>query len=259
MVFVPLGTTAVFVEYKYPAALAFIIAPLDIDGGDESDGAAIFNFRGIVNVSSSEFINNTASRNGTIYDLLGIVNTDNSTFAGNSPEYFVIENRRIKTFKPDSFMTSDVVSIYLDDDQTPVYTGPYYNYEVPLYHTLRLKDENENVFILDPVLYHSNPHSYDELVNAVNQARNSTEDTYLIQLLPGDYNATSAMTWDNNRTVLVIDGNGLVLEGKDRIRFMEVKNGSSLILNNITLTNYNVGGQDGAVLRINKNIRISNS
>ena len=72
---------------------------------------------------------------------------------------------------------------------------------------------------------------------AVNNAKLSVTEsgTFTINLLRGDYNATANFNWDASlRTkTLVIEGNGLVLNGNNQYRFITVSNHCTLKLNNI--------------------------
>ncbi|RAP50111.1 MAG: hypothetical protein BZ136_02085, partial [Methanosphaera sp. rholeuAM74] len=218
------------------------------DNNVTNNGAAIYNKDGFTMITSSNFINNNADVNGTIFNNQGSVGVEDSTFRGNTPENFVIQNNKIVLAENDNYISVNRVSIYLDDDDTPVYTGALNGYTVPKYHVIRVMVNGssnstffDNTFVLDSMLYDATPNSYASLVQAVNDARALGRGTYRIGLLPGDYNATADMMLygvNGTRIELVIDGNGLLLDGGGVHQFMRIMLGSSLSLNNITLANY---------------------
>ena len=232
------------------------------------EGASIYNRYGNMTVTTSQFINNTGNANGgTITNDRGIVKLNNSYIEGNTPVNFIIKNRKISLNNSDNYISVANVSIYLDDDDTCVYTGALDDYIVPKGHRIRLcvdgsnPDEfSNNTFILEPVFLDSSPSNYDELVAAVEVAKRSDDEVFNISLLPGNYNATANITWNDatgSTRKIIIDGNGLTLDGRNRFQFMKVGAGYTLELNNITFTQYK--GINGSVINNNGNVHITNA
>ena len=112
------------------------------------------------------------------------------------------------------------------------------DYIVPKGHRIRLcvdgsnPDEfSNNTFILEPVFLDSSPSNYDELVAAVEVAKRSDDEVFNISLLPGNYYATANITWNDatgSTRKIIIDGNGLTLNGRNRFQFMKVGAGYML-------------------------------
>ncbi|MDO5826202.1 MAG: hypothetical protein Q4Q22_07465, partial [Methanosphaera sp.] len=223
-------------------------------------GAIHINPAASANITDSNFTHNTATWDGGAIFSTGTVNCTGSTFEDNTPANYIIEEengqQKIKLNKTNNFITADNgnVIIYLDNDETPNYTGPLTNYNVTKGHKIRLtvngtntETFKDNTFIL--YSFNKAVTNYTQLTEAVNTAKESNEDEYYIYLLPGNYNATANMTWADatgNTRKLIINGNNLTLNGNANYQFMTVNNGYNLTLNNITLTNYNA--TNGGVL-----------
>ena len=80
--------------------------------------------------------------------------------------------------------------------------------------------------------------NYTELVNAIKEAENTEYSQYKINLLPGDYNATQSMVWENSTTRnIIINGNNNILDGQGKYQFMNIANSHNLVVENITFTN----------------------
>ena len=98
--------------------------------------------------------------------------------------------------------------------------------------------------------------NYTELQNAVNNASRTGVDT-TIHLLQGSYNNTETITWNTSGMVLTIDGNGQTINGHQQQVFY-IKNGASMILKNITITNA-TSSDGGAIHNILGTLTVSNS
>ena len=94
--------------------------------------------------------------------------------------------------------------------------------------------------------YTTSVSTYAELVNKVNEAKNSGYDEYTINLNKGNYNATNSMSYYSRKTMLNINGNGITLNGKNTYQFMTVQTESTVNINNAIFTNFYA--QSGGVL-----------
>lgn len=166
-------------------------------------GSAIYNSESNLIINDSSFVENNAyNGSGVVYNDRGTFKLKNSYFKGNTPENFRIQNSKINLIENENYIDVNTVSICLDDDNTPVYTGSLNGYTVSKGHTIRvivngtdLNAFSNNEFDLGFIDYDSAVDSYDALVQAVEMARTSMQDSYKISLLPGDYNATTNMVW----------------------------------------------------------------
>ncbi|MDO5824946.1 MAG: hypothetical protein Q4Q22_01055, partial [Methanosphaera sp.] len=243
-----------------------------IDNRATNNGGAIKN-NGDLYIRYVNFINNTAvNYGGAIYGYMG-PKISYCNFTGNTPSDFIIRNGRIE-LNQEVYIDVYAFQIYLDDEDTPVYGGSeayggsLSDYSVVKGHNIRLvvydqyeDNFHDNVFYLDQVSYDSAVHNYDELVEAVEAAKGFDGDNFTIVLLPGNYNATSNMTWaDATGTTrkLIIEGNGLTLDGKDRYQFMNLTSGYTLELSNITLTRYNATN-GGAIYNHGGNVTVTDA
>ena len=90
-------------------------------------------------------------------------------------------------------------------------------------------------------------HNYTELTEAIQKAQSENYDSLLIYLMPGDYNATGNITWEESETKkLIINGNGITLDGKHEHQFIRIGSELNLILINVTLTNF-IADNGGAI------------
>jgi len=102
--------------------------------------------------------------------------------------------------------------------------------------------------------------NYTELVREVKKIQQGTQKEYTINLKPGNYNATSNMTLKEKNGIrykVIINGNNIELDGRNKYSFMNVTN-CTLELNNITLTRYRTEWT-GMINVSNANISIINS
>lgn len=90
-------------------------------------------------------------------------------------------------------------------------------------------------------------YNYSQMITEINKAKTASSPV-VISLNPGDYNATSQITWGGSSNKnLTINGNGLILDGKNSIKFALVQMNNYLTLNNITLQNYRSSGPGGTI------------
>ena len=83
-------------------------------------------------------------------------------------------------------------------------------------------------------------------------------EKYRINLDSGNYNAISNITLSDSATKnIIINGNGLTLNGKKEFQFIQIAEGYNLILENITITNYTA--REGGVIYNNGNLSITDS
>ncbi len=231
-------------------------------------GSGIFNNQNASSeVNTSSFINNTASNGGAaIYGNDG-VKTFNSIFIGNTPENFILVDRIITLDRKDSFIPAlGSISVYIDEDNTPAFTGQLLidqllGYRVPLGHKVCVTTNGflPNRFDNNSFIIFSEITNYSELVQAVEAAKLLNSDSTLY-LKAGNYNATASMTWGNcngSARKLTIEGNGLVLDGKNTYRFMTVDEGYTLELKDITLTRYTAS--NGGAIYSTGNVKLTDS
>ncbi|RAP50556.1 MAG: hypothetical protein BZ136_01105 [Methanosphaera sp. rholeuAM74] len=227
------------------------------------NAAAIFVHTGDLLVTDSSFLNHTFNK-GIIYKYGGgSFQVKHSTFRGNNPELFIIQNNKISYVGNESYINVGNVAVYLDDDDTPVYTGALSGYVVPKYHLIRIyvngTGGSDNEFIIEP-LCDFEVNSYAALVQAVRNVSNSREHHFEIRLKPGNYNATASMVFSGPTGIeheLVIHGYGLELTGGQHYQFMKVNPGQILILDNIVLTHY--FAEIGSVIETNYSVAIINN
>lgn len=96
--------------------------------------------------------------------------------------------------------------------------------------------------------YTANVTNYKQFVNKFNTAKKSNYATYTINLKKGNYDATGNLTFANTTKTdkLIINGNGSVINGKNKYHFMTIDYGYTVILNNITLKNF-AADEGGAI------------
>jgi hypothetical protein len=78
-------------------------------------------------------------------------------------------------------------------------------------------------------------HGYDELKECIEEYNNKdNNESYLIKLEDGDYNITGPILYrgkDSNSQELIIDGNGHVIDGQHKNRFMHYDNANITVRN----------------------------
>ena len=92
--------------------------------------------------------------------------------------------------------------------------------------------------------------NYGGLVSAVNNAKTSSGTNYTINLEAGTYEYTSSITWGGSSggiKTLIINGNNQIIDGKQKATFITIENGYTLILNNITISNFKQTNAGGAI------------
>lgn len=118
-----------------------------------------------------------------------------------------------------------------------------------------IKTEDKNTKKVNEV------NNYNELYdkNRTNQENiKNTQET--INLNPGNYNITKQINWGNithTTKTLTINGNGIIVDGGKKYRFMTVENGYTLKLENITINN--ATATEGGVIYNKGNLEINNS
>ncbi|MDO5825714.1 MAG: Ig-like domain repeat protein [Methanosphaera sp.] len=234
-----------------------------------SEGGAIYTDMDNLTINNTNLINNNAQFGGAIYNKEASLNCTNSTFDMNTPaNYNINDEDHIQLNNTNNYIPEDATyAIYLDNEEECVYTGSLNGYTVPKNHVIRLvvngSDTNvfgDNTFIL--YTYDRIVRNYTQLVEAVGDAKISLEEEYSIYLLPGDYNATANMTWGSvsgSTRKLIINGNGLTLDGINTYQFMKVEYHSTLILYNITITNYCGQGYGSAIDNTESTVIITDS
>jgi hypothetical protein len=108
-----------------------------------------------------------------------------------------------------------------------------------------------------------NVNSYKELVKQVEQAKNSNQETYTINLQSGNYQVTQPISWGSNNQKtkkLIINGNNNELfteEQKDECA-IELKKGFTLELNNIQFKSFTQYVDETAAINTEGTLIINN-
>lgn len=141
------------------------------------------------------------------------------------------------------------------------------NYQTNISHEITTKDDNTNKLKNNIKTEDKNTkkvnevNNYNELYdkNRTNQENiKNTQET--INLNPGNYNITKQINWGNithTTKTLTINGNGIIVDGGKKYRFMTVENGYTLKLENITINN--ATATEGGVIYNKGNLEINNS
>ncbi|MBR3213887.1 MAG: hypothetical protein IKF79_05165, partial [Methanosphaera sp.] len=185
---------------------------------------------------------------GVIYNYEDNYNITDTIFYKNSPANFIINEttKNIQLVNNDNYIS--IVNFIIIADGKEIGNGTcvenltqftildeYKNVEIVINGT----DEKtlNNRYMLRG--YSTEVHNYTQLVKAIEKAQCENYDSYIINLLEGDYNATSNITWSNSATGnITINGNGLTLDGLDKYQFITIAAGHNLTIENITITNY---------------------
>ena len=234
-------------------------------------GGAIENNMGTLNITNTTFTNNQATASttiggGAIHNIGNNYNITDTTFYKNTPTTFKINNRnKIELVNEDGYISIVKFSIIADGEEIgndTKYTSigdcpiPIESNNVEIIINGTDEKTLNNVYILR----RSNVevHNYTELVDAIETAKNEKYNSYIINLKEGNYNATTSINWEESATKnLIINGNGLTLDGKHEYQFIRIGSGLNLTLNNITITNYTA--KNGGAVESYGNLTILNS
>ena len=215
----------------------------------QEDGGAIYNGDKLT-ITDSLLENNTASKGGAIYSG-NEINMANCTLIDNSQSSFSFvenDNNNYDVKWNDDVISSDDVTIYLDNKCDGAYhivdnmlewnktlsNGPH---EI----ILELNDNNRIImnFTYSSDIITTNVSNYAELINSINKAKYTITPQFIINLNNGDYNATDTIIWRPFSNLnLIINGNGIMLNGQSTCQFIRIWPGTRLTLNNIKLTDY---------------------
>ena len=231
-------------------------------------GGAICNDHGNTTITHSTLYNNNAYSGGAIYNYFGIYEVIHTIFYNNTPANFVInQDNHIHLEDSSAYITVGSFSLIIDDevfsgfgtDDLNSYTISTNNLNVKLLLNGTETNTINNIFILRSL----NVRGYQELVDAIEEAKVKEYEKYIINLDSGDYTATCSIDWRDSATRnIIIKGNGLTLNGKNRYQFINIASGHNLVLENITITNYTAyeGGaiSNGGTLTI-KNSTLENN
>ena len=163
---------------------------------------------------------------------------------GNNGLTFYINNQKNITTKDEN--------ITLTDLQIGNYT---------VYYTTCNQQSNNVTFIVIYSDFEVNVSNYQQLVQTIENAKHNPYNSYKINLLPGDYNATQNITLENSATqIITINGNGNTINGQNKYQFINISSGNNLTLENLTITNYTAeyGGAIYAVNGTNLTVRYCN-
>ena len=232
-------------------------------------GGAIANDHGTAIIIQSTLYNNNATSGGAIYNYFGIYEVIHTIFYNNTPANFIINQyNHIQLEDSSGYITVGSFSIIVDDekvfsgfgtDELNSYTISTNSPNVKLILNGTETNTINNIFILRSL----NVRGYQELVDAIEEAKVKEYEKYIINLDSGDYTATCSIDWRDSATRnIIIKGNGLTLNGKNRYQFINIASGHNLVLENITITNYTAyeGGaiSNGGTLTI-KNSTLENN
>ena len=229
-----------------------------LKNGFSEDGGAINNW-GELTITKTTLNKNTAQEDsGTIYSNKEISIAD-CTLVNNlqSPFSFVENNNRFDIAWNDDVISSDEVTIYLDNKCN----GKYHIIDNLIEWNkilskgshkiiLELKDNNKIKmnFTYSPDIIKTNVNNYAELINSINKAKYTITPKYIINLNKRDYNATKTIVWNPISNLnLIINGNGMTLDGQNKCQFIKIGTNSKITLNNIILTKYTTQKYGGAI------------
>ena len=120
-----------------------------------------------------------------------------------------------------------------------------------------IKSENKN----KTVKKENTANNYEELYNTIETIKNTgTNSEETITLSPGNYNITKTINWGNTTQTtktLIINGNGITLDGEGKYQFITVEREYTLNLENIKIQNCN--STYGAIIYNNGTVTIKNS
>ena len=231
------------------------------------NGGAIYNNKNSnMTLTGNTINNNNASTEGAIYNNASIKKIENNKFGYNTPANFKIEDNKIKLISDDNFIS--VGDFIIIDDEEVLHgsgTSDFENCIIPstsenvklILNGTDTTTEN-NVFTLrEPK--EINVTGYPALVAAIEDAINNDYGQYTINLLAGDYNATTSIDWSNSVTrKIIINGNGYTLDGNNTYQFIQIAEDHDLTLENITITKYATTMSGGAINN-NGNLTVRNS
>ena len=248
-------------------------------------GGAIYS-KGFLNATGNTFTDNHAKNKETI-DLYGFYNGDfrNNTYEStdiNLTEISLsINNYKTLYEYPEDIVLNYSIQLANNNYYKDFKTGIN---DITLYinneRYITTKYENTTLSDLQPGKYNiyftscnrksntvsfringdvvCNVSNYTQLVQAVEDAITDEYDSYTINLLPGDYNATKSINWKDSSTKnMTINGNNNTLDGQDTYQFMTIMKNHNLTLNNITFTRYTA--ENGGVIFNNGTLTINNS
>ena len=154
-------------------------------------------------------------------------------------------------------VSNDTIQIddTMDTEQTQ--STPSTSKEILQDHNTNIEDVEKTIKSdSDGITYTAD--NYADLISKVNNAKTANNEV-IISLNPGDYNATAAITWGgSSNKKLTIDGNGIVLDGQDKYKFITIQANNYLTLKNITIQNYKSSGQGGAIQCLMGQINMDN-
>ena len=241
-------------------------------GGDRG----IINNDGNINITNNSFIHNTGDDTGPIFSSgninftnntiennnitnvisgysqpLYIFNVDrkmeNNVFNKNTPAEFIIENNKIKQNITNNTITVDKFTLIIDDgkyygtgtDELATFSIPSNAKNVKLIiNGTDSKGGVNNVFVLKSSERNEFVAEYTDLVRTINDAITNEYESYVINLLPGDYTVTESINWENSATRnIIINGNGNIINGNNKYSFIKIAANHNLTLNNISITN----------------------
>ena len=212
------------------------------------EGGAIHNGSRLT-ITESTLAENTAVEGGAIYSYHNNINIDNCTLVNNlqSSFSFVENNNKFDIEWNDEFISSDDITIYLDNE----IDGEYHlaDNQIEWNKTLAkgsheiILELNDNRIIMNftysPKIITTNVNNYAELIDSINKAKYIITPQYIIDLNKGDYNATNTIVWNPvSNSNLIINGNEITLNGQNTCQFIRIGTNSKLALNNIILTNF---------------------
>ncbi len=252
-------------------------------------GGAIYSY-GYLNATGNRFTNNMATFNETI-NLRGYTNgifEDN--IYENNDIYLSERTIRIKDdqniflygedvvlnitievyykdFYKDFFEGVNDITLYINDEKnrtvkygnnitlSNLEQGTYTAY----FTSSHLRSNNVTFYVI--IDYERNVSNYTQLVEAIDSTKEGLYNIYTINLLPGDYNATQTIFWNNSFTkTMIINGNGITINGGNiNSRFITIIEKYNLTINNITITNFTSTDDAGVLYNQNGFLTIADS
>ena len=216
----------------------------------KGSGAAIYNDMKLLNVENCIFTNNSAKKGGAVYSDSSI-NVEKSAFVENEAS---AEGGAIYVY---GSATANIIENTFMNDKSPAGAEISSNKGLLEDNTIMnsagveaikgtITQENNKIYEAENVEL---VWDYGSLVSAVNHAKTSNGTNYTINLQDGIYECTSGISWGGASSVktLIINGNNQTVDGKQKASFITIENGYTLILNDITISNFKQTSAGGAI------------
>ncbi len=206
---------------------------------------------------------NSNSNPSSIASTTDTSTTKTSSGGGNSDNSNTATSQHTK----DSTNTVSSKTITKDSDTKTSDNSYNYNSEDNSQKEVTTEIQNDNsVKTLDSTDGSSNVSSFRELATTLSIVESQTSgDSYTINLQPNSdstaYDITSTLSWSNSGSIknLIINGNGVTINGNNNYQFMTIATDYTLVLNNVTIANCYVQVGNGGTINNAGNLTLLNS